>query len=96
LSLAGEVLHMLEIAQDVWALSNQEKWLLMNLRKFSLALSLLQRTIARSRSRIGWLAEGDANPALFHSYARHRKQKNFICKLNSDDGRKGRYYFLLL
>jgi len=46
----------------------------------------LQRTIARSRSRITWLSEGDANTALFHSHARHRKRKNFISKLLKDDG----------
>jgi len=34
-----------------------------------LALASLQRTIARSRSRISWLSEGDANTALFHQHA---------------------------
>ena len=56
------------------------------LKRHSLALSSLQHTIARSRSRICWLSEGDANTSLFHSFARHRKKKNFICKLVSDDG----------
>jgi hypothetical protein len=32
------------------------------------------------------LDEGDANTALFHSYARHRKRKDFICKLTTEDG----------
>jgi hypothetical protein len=32
------------------------------------------------------MAEGDANTALFHLYARHRKQKNYIGHLTSDDG----------
>ena len=41
--------------------------------------------MARVRSRIGWLKEGDANTALFHSQARHRKRKNFISKLISND-----------
>lgn len=56
------------------------------LKIHSLALSSLQRTIARSRSRINWLSDGDANPDLFHLHARHRKRKNFISKLTSDDG----------
>jgi hypothetical protein len=45
----------------------------------------VQRTIARVRSRIGWIKDGDANTTLFHSFARHRKRKNFISKLISDD-----------
>lgn len=86
LGLAREVLHQLEIAQDARTLSNQEKWLHQHLKKHSFVLSSLQRTIARSSSCISWLAEGDANTALFHSHARYRKCKNFICKLTSDDG----------
>ena len=41
--------------------------------------------MARLRSRIGWLKDGDANTALFHSQARYRKRKNFISKLVSED-----------
>jgi len=37
-------------------------------------------------SQINWLNEGDTNTALFHLHARHRKRKNFISKLLSDDG----------
>jgi len=86
LALAREVLHQLEIAQDNRALSRLELWLKNKLKPHCLALSSLQRTIARSRSRISWLSEGDANTALFHAHARHRKRKNFISKLISDDG----------
>lgn len=68
-------------------LSNQERWLLHQLKKHSLALSSFQRTIARSRSRITWLSEGDSNTALFHLHARHCKLKIFISKLVFDDGR---------
>jgi hypothetical protein len=86
LRLAREILHQLEIAQDVRPLSSQECWLRNQLKRHSLALSSLQRTIARSRSRINWLGEGDANTALFHLHARHRKRKNFISNLVDEDG----------
>jgi hypothetical protein len=41
--------------------------------------------VARLRSRIGWLKEGDANTRLFHRHARYRKKKNFIAKLKEGD-----------
>lgn len=42
-----------------------ETWLLNNLKRHSLALASLLRTVARIRSRITWLREGDANTRLF-------------------------------
>jgi len=51
-----------------------------------LALALLQRTIARSHSRISWLSQGDANTTLCHQHARHRKRKNFINRLTTEEG----------
>jgi hypothetical protein len=79
------MLHQSEIAQDSRILSVEESWLCSNLKKHSLALSSLLRTIARSRSRITWLSEGDANTALFHAQARNHKQRNFIAKLVEND-----------
>jgi hypothetical protein len=38
------------------------------------------------RSRIGWIKERDANTALFHAHARHRKGKKIIAKVVSPDG----------
>jgi hypothetical protein len=84
LALAKEILHQFEIAQDSRQLS-QELWLKNNLKKHSLALASLKRTMARSRSRISWLKDGDANTHLFHLHARHRKRKKFIGKLLSGD-----------
>jgi exonuclease III len=84
LALAREILHQLEIANDRRALSPQEIWLKNNLKKHTLALASLKRTIARSRSRIGWLRDGDANTRLFHLHSRHRKRKNFIGRLISE------------
>jgi hypothetical protein len=51
-----------------------------------LALSSLSWTIARVRSRIGWVKEGDVNTALFHAHASYRKSKNFIATVVSSDG----------
>jgi hypothetical protein len=86
LSLAREVLHRMEIAQDMRLLTPLEVDLKNRLKKHSLALASFKRTIARSRSRIQWLKEGDANTRFFHLHARHRKKKNSIGKLVSDAG----------
>jgi len=74
-----------QIAQDTRQLSEMELWLLHSLKKHSLVLSSLQRTAAWVRSRISWLKDGDANTAIFHSHARHRKRKNFIPKIVSGE-----------
>jgi hypothetical protein len=81
LQLATEMIHQLEIAQDGCILSAAKRWLLSNLKKHSLALASTKRTIARLRSRISWLKEGDANSKLFHSFARYRKNKNLVSKI---------------
>jgi hypothetical protein len=44
-------------------------------------------TIARLRSRITWLKDGDANTHLFHAHARFRKRRNFIANIAAADGR---------
>jgi hypothetical protein len=85
LVLAREILHQLEIAQDARVLTAGEIWLKNNLKKHCLALASLKRTIARLRSRINWLKDGDANTKLFQLHARHRKRKNLIGKLVSED-----------
>jgi hypothetical protein len=86
LELAKELLHQLEVAQDSRSLSPLEAWLRNNLKKHCLALASFSRTIARLRSRIGWIKEGDANSAPFHASARYRKEKNFIATVTSREG----------
>lgn len=41
--------------------------------------------MARLRSRLGWLKEGDANTSYFQQHARYRKRKNFMAKLKVGD-----------
>lgn len=48
-------------------------------------MSSLLRTIARSRSQITFLKEGDANTKLLHAHDRRRKQRNFVAKLVDND-----------
>ena len=79
LELAREILHRLEIERDSRALSEREEWLRKKLKLHCLGLASLERTIARLRSRILYLQEGDANTVFFHQQARCRK--NFIPKL---------------
>lgn len=45
----------------------------------------LTHTIARLRSCIRFLKDGDANTAFFHRHAGFRKHKNFIPKLMDGD-----------
>jgi hypothetical protein len=53
------------------------------LKGHSLGLASLARTIARHRSRIRYLEEGDANTKFFHLQACHRSRKNVFERLHS-------------
>jgi hypothetical protein len=81
LALAKEILHRLEIAHDARLLTSAEIWLKNKLKKHSLWLSSLKRTMTRLRSRVSWLKDGNANTKFFHMHARHRKRKNFVARL---------------
>jgi hypothetical protein len=85
LAMAKEILHRLEIGQDDRILSMNELWLKNKLKKHTLLLSSLRRTMARLQSRISWLKDGDANSKLFHLHARHRKRKNIVTSLREGD-----------
>jgi len=85
LALAREVLHRLEMAQDRRQLSPEEDWLRRELKRYCLSLASFERTIARLRSRVRYIKEGDANTSFFHKQAAFRKRKNFISKLIDGD-----------
>lgn len=83
--MAREVLHRLEIAQDSRDLSYDEVWLRGKLKRHYLELASLEWNIARLRSRIYWLSDGDANTLFFLLQASFHRIKNFIGKCESDD-----------
>jgi hypothetical protein len=78
MAIANMVIFRLDAAQDRRHLYPREAWLRKMLKLSLLGLASLERTIARQRSRIHWLAEGDANTKLFHAVANGRCIKNFI------------------
>jgi exonuclease III len=84
LGLAREVLHRLEMAQDSRPLSSDELWLLQKLKQHCLVLASLERTVARLRSRLHYLRDGDANTNFFHLQVRFRKKRNFISYLENE------------
>lgn len=85
LEMAKEIIHRLEIARDSRDLSDGEENLRRRLKLHCLGLASLERTIARLRSRLLYLREGDANTSFFHQQARYRKNKNYIAKLQDGD-----------
>jgi hypothetical protein len=74
----------LESAQDNRVLSGDEFWLLGKLKQHCFVYAYMERTIARLRSRIKYLKEGDANTKFFHMQARFRKKRNFISYLEEE------------
>jgi hypothetical protein len=78
LAMANTLILRLDVAQESRALSPAEGWLRRTLKHAVLGMASLERNIARQRSRIWWLQEGDANTKLFHAVANGRRTKNFI------------------
>jgi hypothetical protein len=66
LFMARELIAQLDVAQETRTLTDQEILLRAELKKQSLRLASLSRTIAHNRSRVRFLEEGDANTKFFH------------------------------
>jgi hypothetical protein len=80
--VANEVIFKLDQQMDHRPLSQDEIVLRKELKGKCLGLTSLSRTIARQRSRVTFLAEGDANNRSFHLQACHRGHKNYIDQLS--------------
>lgn len=82
--IALEVIARIDRAMDTRELSMGEHGLRKVLKQKLLGLASLQRTIARLRSRMLKLKEGEANTAYFHRQACHRQRRNAILSLQSE------------
>ncbi|KAM0893049.1 hypothetical protein ACQ4PT_025372 [Festuca glaucescens] len=82
--LANELILHLDMAMGTRALSTEERSFRKLLKRKLLGLASLEQTIARQRSRITSLAEGDVCTTFFHLHANHRHRKNFIAQLKVD------------
>jgi hypothetical protein len=78
IAMANTLILRFDVSQESRTLSHAKAWLRKVLKHVVLGLSSLERTIARQRSRIRWLREGDANTKLFHTVANGRRTKNYI------------------
>ncbi|XP_073363028.1 uncharacterized protein [Aegilops tauschii subsp. strangulata] len=61
IAIANIVIMRFDCAQESRSLTEFERWLRRTLKQLVLGLASPERTIARQRSRITWLQEGDAN-----------------------------------
>jgi len=84
LAMAREVILCLDGEQERRPLDSWEFNLHCALKRQVLGLASLSRTIARQRSRILFLAEGDANTKFYHLQACHRNRHNHIDSIISD------------
>jgi len=78
LLMARELVLRLDVAQERRLLTEEEAGLRKRMKMRCLGLSSLERTMARQKSRIRQLSDGDANTAYFHLIARGRKRRNYI------------------
>ncbi|XP_073360263.1 uncharacterized protein [Aegilops tauschii subsp. strangulata] len=84
IACANLVILRLDCTQEIKLLTEGERWLWATLKHLVLGLASLERTIARQRSRIKWLQEGNASTNLFHLITNGRKAKNFILAIEKD------------
>lgn len=84
LLMAHELILQLDIMQESRGLTDDEAGLRRRMKMRCLGLSSLERTMARQRSWVRQLAEGDDNTSYFHLIARGRKRQNYIPSLMVD------------
>lgn len=82
LAMAREVIQRFDEEQETRNLLQWEADLRKTLKLRVLGLASLARTINRQRSRLLFLAEGDANTKFYHLQACHRSRKNRIQSLH--------------
>ena len=68
ISIAIEVILRLDVAMEGRSLSEAEVALRRLLKRKLLGLALMERSIARQRSRVLWLKEADACTEFFHAH----------------------------
>jgi hypothetical protein len=73
MAICREVIGKFDKAQEDRLLSPLERWLHQTLKVTYLGLASLDRTIARQRSRLAMLKDGDANSAFFHQHCSFRR-----------------------
>jgi hypothetical protein len=84
LALSREVILRLDKARENRMLSLDESWLHKTLKATYLGLASLERTIARQRTRLTSLKDGDANSAYFHQHCTYRwHKKRFVASSRS-------------
>lgn len=76
--MVRELIHRLDLEWESRQLSDVELGLRKCMKARCLGLSSLERTMAKQRSRVWQLSEGDANTAYFHLIARKKKHRGFI------------------
>lgn len=84
LLIARELILQFDKAMEFRDLSEEEVGLRRQLKLKTLALSSLERTIVRLRSRLVYLKDGDANTRLFHMQCNHRMRKKHIVRLEQE------------
>ncbi|KAE8790043.1 serine threonine-protein kinase smg1 [Hordeum vulgare] len=84
IAIANLVILRFDCAMESRLLTVGERWIRRTLKHLVLGLASLERTIARQRSQITWLNEGDANIKLFHLVVNGRRMKNYVPLINME------------
>lgn len=85
LAIAKKLVLRFNTAQESRQLAPHERSLQNKMKLHCLGLASAMRTIMRQRSRITYLAEGDANTKFFHLQACHRNKESHINSIKVDD-----------